>query len=55
MDHITFSYLGKRNFGRVLPQLFDILYTNMSKIAPTQNTYDEDYKVWLSVIFQYLQ
>ena len=32
----------------LLPQMFDILATNMSKITPTNNSYEDDKRIWLS-------
>ena len=42
--------LDKSQKGLVLPQLFDILHSNMSKIAPTGNSYDIDLDFWLSCV-----
>ncbi len=41
-----FEYLNKNDFSVYAPELFFILHTNMSPIAPTGNTYDEDYLCW---------
>lgn len=46
-----FKYADKQNIEEILPNLFDILYSNMSIIAPTGNTYEDDLKEWLSNIF----
>ena len=45
-----FQYADKKNIKEVLPMLFSILHSNMSVIAPTGNSYEEDYKIWLSNI-----
>ena len=49
-----FTYLDKRCMKNTLPFLFDILHSNMNIIAPTGNTYEEDFLIWydnvLSVI-----
>ena len=45
-----FKYADKQNIEDILPCLFDILYSNMSIIAPTGNTYEYDKKEWLSNI-----
>ena len=42
--------LDKSQKGSVLPHLFDILHSNMSKIAPTGNSYEEDLSFWLSCV-----
>ena len=42
--------LDKSQKGSVLPHLFDILHSNMSKIAPTGNSYEEDLAFWLSCV-----
>ena len=42
--------LDKSRKDVVLPLLFDILHANMSKIAPTGNTYEEDKSFWLSCV-----
>ena len=50
-----FIYADKQNIGEILPYLFDILYSNMSIIAPTGNTYENDLKEWLSNIIPAMQ
>ena len=42
--------LDKSCKDAVLPLLFDILYANMSVIAPTGNAYAEDRSRWLSCV-----
>ena len=42
--------LAKSLKDSVLPHLFEILHSNMSKIAPTGNSYEEDYAIWSSCI-----
>ena len=42
----TFAYLNKQQLARFLPELFAVLADNMSKIAPTGNSYEEDYRIW---------
>lgn len=46
----NFRYADKKNVKEILPLLFSILHSNMSVIAPTGNSYEEDYKSWLSNI-----
>lgn len=50
MGKISFRYLEMNETETVLPQLFRVLHTNMSRIAPTDCSYDEDQKIWLSYI-----
>lgn len=50
-----FKYADKQNIEDILPCLFDILYSNMSIIAPTGNTYEDDLKEWLSNITPAMQ
>ena len=42
------SSLRKEDMEESLPILFDLLYTNMNRIAPTGNTREQDYQVWKS-------
>ena len=42
--------LQKSDSDSVLPILFEILHSNMSRIAPTGNSYDEDFSMWMSCI-----
>lgn len=46
----NFRYADKKNVKEILPLLFSILHSNMSVIAPTGNSYEDDYKIWLSNI-----
>ena len=39
---------SKKDF--VLPQLFDILYSNMSRIAPSGRSYEDELSYWLSCV-----
>lgn len=58
MKHLStyeFKYADKRNIEDILPCLFDIFYSNMSVIAPTGNTYEDDLKEWLSNIIPAMQ
>ena len=41
-----FSFLDKQCAEKILPILFKILYSNMSVIAPTGNTYEQDFQLW---------
>lgn len=48
MAEISFCSFDETKSDILLPQMFEILSTNMSKIAPTGNSYEEDKKIWLS-------
>ncbi|MGI5899977.1 MAG: GNAT family N-acetyltransferase [Christensenellales bacterium] len=45
----------KSDFGEYADRLFAILADNMSKIAPTGNTREEDYKTWNEAVGEGLQ
>ena len=45
-----FSFLKKQCAENILPILFEILYSNMSVIAPTGNTYEQDFQLWQSSV-----
>ena len=42
--------LRKADADSVLPELFDILHANMSRIAPTGNSRENDFSSWISCI-----
>ena len=44
---ITFTYLNKNEKEKILPELFDLLFDNMSEIAPTNLTYEQEQMQWL--------
>ena len=44
--NISFSCLDKNCIWSYMPKLYNILHANMSIIAPTGNTYEEDYISW---------
>ena len=44
-DNIGFQYLGKKDFASLSRQIFDILADNMSVIAPTGNSREEDFNI----------
>lgn len=46
MYNIRFEYLNKPDFLTVSNDIFNILADNMTIIAPTDNTREEDYKCW---------
>lgn len=45
-----FDFLDKSKAKLILPSLFSILHSNMSKIAPTGNTYAEDERIFLDSV-----
>ncbi|MBQ9744192.1 MAG: hypothetical protein IJW19_03615 [Clostridia bacterium] len=46
-----FEHATKEELNALLPKLFEILHSNMSIIAPTGNTYSEDFEIWLSNVY----
>ena len=48
-------FLRKADAGAVLPTLFEILHSNMNRIAPTGNSYEDDCAMWLSCIVPALE
>ncbi len=54
MVNITFNVLNKSNCGDTLISLFDILHNNMSIIAPTGESYEDDKRLWISSIIDAL-
>lgn len=55
MAKISFCNFDSSKAETLLPQMFDILSMNMSKIAPTGNSYEEDRKIWLSYMMPSLK
>lgn len=51
----SFAYADKTKMEETLPILFDILYSNMSQIAPTGNTYENDRREWFSNLVPAMQ
>ncbi len=47
---LRFDFLNKDEFAFYAKDIFDILAENMSVIAPTGNTYEEDYSSWFAGI-----
>ena len=43
---IEFCYLSKNEFNKYASKLFSVLYDNMTEIAPTGNSREEDYQSW---------
>lgn len=52
---ISFSYLNKSDFQTVARQIFDILSDNMTVIAPTGNSREEDFSLWSDAVSDGLQ
>ena len=50
-----FKFADKLQIEQLLPDLFRILHSNMSIIAPTNNSYNEDYQIWSSYIIPAIQ
>lgn len=48
MGNFSFMQLNPTQTTTLLPQMFDILYANMSCIAPTGNSREEDWRLWQS-------
>ena len=48
MTKVSFCNFDPMKSEVLLPQMFHILSTNMGKVAPTGNSYEEDMKIWLS-------
>ena len=50
MGKFSFRYLLPGEAKIFLPRMFEILYTNMTAIAPSDAGYQEDMEMWLSYI-----
>ena len=48
MGKIAFRFFDREQSEYILPQIFDILATNMNRIAPTGNSYEDDKQMWMS-------
>ena len=46
MKHFKFKQMETEDIFIYLDEIFAILANNMRAIAPTGNSYDEDYKIW---------
>lgn len=51
----SFAYAEKNKMEETLPILFEILYSNMSQIAPTGNSYEFDRREWFSNLIPAMQ
>lgn len=47
---VQFSFLKKEDFADLSVAIFSVLATNMREIAPTGNSYEEDYNAWFSAV-----
>ena len=52
---LEFSYLSKNEFNKYASELFSVLYDNMTQIAPTGNSREEDYKLWYEAMSNEMQ
>ena len=50
-----FKFADKLQIEQLLPDLFRILHSNMSIIAPTDNSYNEDFEIWSSYLTPAMQ
>ena len=50
-----FKFADKLQIEQLLPDLFRILHSNMSIIAPTNNSYEDDFEIWSSHIIPAVQ
>lgn len=46
-----FEYAQKSEMSILLPKLYEILYSNMSLIAPSGNSYEKDFEIWYSNVY----
>ena len=52
---ITFEFLNKTDFSQKAKEIFDILADNMTVIAPTGNTREEDFACWSDSVSEGLE
>ena len=52
---VKFSLLNKSKFNDFSKELFDILANNMDNIAPTGNSYEDDFSTWYEAVSEGLQ
>ncbi len=55
MKEISFYGLNREVFEELSAELFDILHENMSKIAPTGESYEADKEAWISAVREALK
>lgn len=52
---ISFEYLNKSDFSVFAQQIFNILADNMTVIAPTGNSREQDFTLWLDAVSDGMQ
>lgn len=52
---ISFEYLNKSDFPTLAHTIFDILADNMTLIAPTGNSREDDFDIWFDAVSQGLE
>ena len=52
---VRFKYADKTRLEEILPACFEILYENMSVIAPTGDLYEEDLRLWCDTIYPLME
>jgi hypothetical protein len=52
---LRFELLRKNHFSKISKNIFSILANNMSNIAPTDNTYEENYNEWNKVVSEIIK
>lgn len=52
---VRFNYADKTRLEEILPVCFEILYENMSVIAPTGDSYEEDLRMWYDNIYPLME
>jgi len=50
-----FEYLDKSALEQILPELFHILYLNMSYVISTEKSYEDEFSEWYSEVFPAMQ
>ena len=54
-ENLKFEYLNKSDFAAFAQQIFNILADNMTAIAPTGNSREEDFILWFDAVRDGLQ
>ena len=55
LKNLKFEYLNKADFSEFARQIFDILADNMTVIAPTGNSREEDFRLWYDAVSDSMQ
>lgn len=53
--NLNFEYLNKPDFSASARQIFDILADNMTVIAPTGNSREKDFGLWIEAVSDGMQ